>query len=124
MLGRLRCWKSCTLAFGRAEFFLSRESSVRGIGEPAIRGFRHMELLSRALGGLLISFVVTSANAVIMLDPTPSWTGDMVGFNLHPPTQSSTGDTTRPLSARSVVFLASLNPARAAVSKARLKWLV
>src|SRR5262249_28358741 len=36
----------------------------------------------------------------------------------------SSGDTTRPPSVRSVVFLTSLNPARTAVSKARWKLLV
>src|SRR5262249_4475191 len=36
----------------------------------------------------------------------------------------SSGDTTRPPSVRSVVFLTSLDPARTAVSKARLKLLV
>ena len=49
-----------------------------------------MKILSRALGGILLSLVVTSANAIIMLDPTPSGTGNNVVFNLQPPNQMGT----------------------------------
>jgi hypothetical protein len=49
-----------------------------------------MKTLSRALGGVLLSFVVTSANAVIILDPTPSGTGNNVVFNQQPPNQMGT----------------------------------
>ena len=49
-----------------------------------------MKILSRALGGILLSLVVTSANAIIMLDPTPSGTGNNVMFNLQPPNQMGT----------------------------------
>jgi hypothetical protein len=49
-----------------------------------------MKILSRVLGGLLISFMVTSAGATIILDPTPSGTGNNVVFNLQPPDQQGT----------------------------------
>jgi hypothetical protein len=49
-----------------------------------------MKILSRALGGILLSLVVTSADAIIMLDPTPSGTGNNVVFNLQPPNQMGT----------------------------------
>jgi hypothetical protein len=49
-----------------------------------------MKILSRALGGILLSLVVTSADAIIMLDPTPSGTGNNVVFNLQPPDQTGT----------------------------------
>ena len=42
------------------------------------------------LGGVLLSFVVTSAGADIIFDPTPSGTGNNVVFNLQPPNQSGT----------------------------------
>jgi hypothetical protein len=46
---------------------------------------RSMKILSRALGAVLLSLVATSADAIIMLDPTPSGTGNNVVFNLQPP---------------------------------------
>lgn len=49
-----------------------------------------MKILSRVLGGALLSFVFTSANALVLLDPTPSGTGNNVVFNLQPPIQSTT----------------------------------
>jgi hypothetical protein len=49
-----------------------------------------MKILSRVLGGLLVSFIVTSAGATIILDPTPSGTGNNVVFNLQPPNQQGT----------------------------------
>jgi hypothetical protein len=49
-----------------------------------------MKTLSRVLGGVLLSFVVTSANAIIILDPTPSGTGNNVVFNQQPPNQMGT----------------------------------
>jgi hypothetical protein len=49
-----------------------------------------MQILSRALGAILLSLVVTSADAIIMLDPTPSGTGNNVVFNLQPPDQTGT----------------------------------
>jgi hypothetical protein len=49
-----------------------------------------MKLLSPVLAGVLVSLVVTSANAVIMLDPTSAGTGNNVVFNLQPSTQSTT----------------------------------
>jgi hypothetical protein len=49
-----------------------------------------MKTLSRVLGGVLLSFVVTSAHAVILLDPTPSGTGNNVVFNQQPPDQMGT----------------------------------
>jgi hypothetical protein len=49
-----------------------------------------MEILSRVFGGILLSFVVTSADAIIMLDPTPSGTGNNVQSNDQPPNQTGT----------------------------------
>jgi hypothetical protein len=49
-----------------------------------------MKILSRALGGILLSLVATSASAIIMLDPTPSGTGNNVLFNVQPPDQMGT----------------------------------
>jgi hypothetical protein len=49
-----------------------------------------MEILSRVFGGILLSFVVTSADAIIMLDPTPSGTGNNVQFNDQSPNQTGT----------------------------------
>jgi hypothetical protein len=49
-----------------------------------------MKFLSRALGGILLSLVVTSAGATIILDPTPAGTGNNVLFNLQPPNQTGT----------------------------------
>jgi hypothetical protein len=51
-----------------------------------IRGV-NVKILSRVLGGFLLSFVATSAGAVIMLDPTPSGTGNNVQFNDQLPNQ-------------------------------------
>jgi hypothetical protein len=49
-----------------------------------------MKILSRALGGILLSLIVTSAGATIILDPTPAGTGNNVLFNLQPPNQTGT----------------------------------
>jgi hypothetical protein len=49
-----------------------------------------MTILSRALGGVLLSLVVTSADADIMLGATPPRTGDNVVFNLQSPNQTGT----------------------------------
>jgi hypothetical protein len=49
-----------------------------------------MKILSRVFGGILLSFVVTSADAIIMLDPSPSGTGNNVQFNDQPPNQMGT----------------------------------
>jgi hypothetical protein len=49
-----------------------------------------MKILPRVLGGLLVSFIVTSASATIILDPTPTGTGNNVFFNQQPPNQMGT----------------------------------
>jgi hypothetical protein len=49
-----------------------------------------MKMLSRALGGILLSLAVTSADAIIIFDPTPSGTGNNVQFNDQPPNQTGT----------------------------------
>jgi hypothetical protein len=49
-----------------------------------------MKILPRVLGGLLVSFIVTSAGATIILDPTPTGTGNNVVFNQQPPNQMGT----------------------------------
>jgi hypothetical protein len=49
-----------------------------------------MKILPRVLGGILLSLIVTSAGATIILDPTPAGTGNNVLFNLQPPNQTGT----------------------------------
>jgi hypothetical protein len=49
-----------------------------------------MKIFSLALGSILLSLVVTSAGADIILDPTPSGTGNNVVFNLQPKDQTGT----------------------------------
>ena len=49
-----------------------------------------MKISSRALGGILLSLVATSAGADIMFSPTPSGTGNNVVFNQQPPNQTGT----------------------------------
>ena len=49
-----------------------------------------MKISSRALGGILLSLVATSAGANIMFSPTPSGTGNNVVFNQQPPDQTGT----------------------------------
>ena len=49
-----------------------------------------MKILPRILASVLLSLVATSADAVIMLSPTPSGTGNNVVFNLQPPNQTGT----------------------------------
>jgi len=47
-----------------------------------------MKVLSGILGGILLSFLTTSAGATIIFDPTPAGTGNNVLFNLQPSDQS------------------------------------
>jgi hypothetical protein len=49
--------------------------------------------LSGILGGILLSFIATSAGATIIFDPTPAGTGNNVLFNQQPSDQS--GNTVR-----------------------------
>jgi hypothetical protein len=49
-----------------------------------------MKIFPRVLGGILLSLVVTSADAIIIFDPTPAGTGNNVVFNLQPPNQTGT----------------------------------
>jgi hypothetical protein len=49
-----------------------------------------MKTLPQVLGGIVLSLVVTSANADIMFSPTPSGTGNNVVFNQQPPDQTGT----------------------------------
>jgi len=52
-----------------------------------------MKILSGILGGILLSFIATSAGATIIFDPTPAGTGNNVLFNQQPSNQS--GNTVR-----------------------------
>jgi hypothetical protein len=47
-----------------------------------------MTILSRAIAGSLLSLVITTAQADIIFDPTPSGTGTNVVFNLQAPNQT------------------------------------
>jgi hypothetical protein len=49
-----------------------------------------MKIASRVLGGILLSLVVTSADATIIFNATPSGTGNNVQFNDQPPDQMGT----------------------------------
>ena len=49
-----------------------------------------MKIVSRVLGGILLSFIATSAGATIIFNAAPSGTGNNVQFNDQPPTQSGT----------------------------------
>jgi hypothetical protein len=49
-----------------------------------------MKIVSRVLGGILLSLVVTSAHATIIFNATPSGTGNNVQFNDQPPDQMGT----------------------------------
>jgi hypothetical protein len=49
-----------------------------------------MKILPCALGGILLSFLATSAGANIILNAVPSGTGNNVQFTDQPPTQSGT----------------------------------
>jgi hypothetical protein len=47
-----------------------------------------MKILSGILGGILLSFIATSAGATIIFNAIPSGTGNNVEFNDHPPDQT------------------------------------
>jgi hypothetical protein len=49
-----------------------------------------MKIWTRVLGSIVLSLVATSAGATIILDPTPSGTGNNVVFNQQPPNQMGT----------------------------------
>jgi hypothetical protein len=49
-----------------------------------------MKILPCAFGGILLSFIATSAGATIIFNAIPSGTGNNVVFNLQPPTQMGT----------------------------------
>ena len=49
-----------------------------------------MKIVSRVLGGILLSFIDTSAGADIIFNAIPSGTGNNVRFNLQPPDQMGT----------------------------------
>ena len=49
-----------------------------------------MKIVSRVLGGILLSFIATSAGADIIFNAIPSGTGNNVQFNDQPPNQSGT----------------------------------
>ena len=53
-------------------------------------GATYMRHFSAAIGGILLSVLATSAGATIILDPTPSGTGNNVVFNEQPPNQTGT----------------------------------
>jgi hypothetical protein len=47
-----------------------------------------MKIVSGIFGGILLSFIATSAGATIIFDPTPAGTGNNVLFNQQPADQS------------------------------------
>ena len=49
-----------------------------------------MKIVSRVLGGILLSFIATSAGADIIFNAIPSGTGNNVQFNDQPPDQMGT----------------------------------
>ena len=49
-----------------------------------------MKILSGILGGILLSFIATSAGATIIFNAVPSGTGNNVQFNDQPPIQMGT----------------------------------
>jgi hypothetical protein len=49
-----------------------------------------MKIWTRVLGSILLSLIATSAGATIILDPTPTGTGNNVVFNQQPPNQMGT----------------------------------
>ena len=49
-----------------------------------------MKFLPCTVGGILLSFIATSAGATIIFNAIPSGTGNNVVFNQQPPTQSGT----------------------------------
>ena len=53
-------------------------------------GRHYMKILSGILGGILLSFIATSAGANIIFNAIPSGTGNNVLFNEQPPDQSGT----------------------------------
>ena len=53
-------------------------------------GRHYMKVLSGILGGILLSFIATSAGATIIFNAIPSGTGNNVLFNEQPPDQSGT----------------------------------
>ena len=53
-------------------------------------GRHYMKILSGILGGILLSFLATSAGANIIFNAIPSGTGNNVQFNDQPPDQSGT----------------------------------
>ena len=48
-------------------------------------GRHYMKILSGILGGILLSFIATSAGATIIFNAVPSGTGNDVQFNDQPP---------------------------------------
>ena len=78
-----------TLEVGRVRLVSSR-GSTRGTWEQDYTGRHYMKILSGILGGILLSFIATSAGATIIFNAVPSGTGNNVEFNDQPPTQSGT----------------------------------
>jgi hypothetical protein len=69
---------------------VSVEQVPRGTGSKTLYGASHMQIVSRVLGGILLSFIATSAGADIIFNAIPSGTGNNVQFNDQPPNQSGT----------------------------------
>src|SRR4051812_36497757 len=53
-------------------------------------GRHHMKIVSGIFGGILLSFIATSAGADIIFNAIPSGTGNNVRFNDQPPAQMGT----------------------------------
>ena len=81
--------KEQTLEVGRVRLVSSRKFHTRHSGATHT-GRHHMKIVSRVLGGILLSFLATSAGATIIFNAIPSGTGNNVQFNDQPPNQSGT----------------------------------
>ena len=82
--------KEQTLEVGRVRFVSSTKFHTRHSGARLTGRVTHMKIVSRVLGGILLSFLATSAGATIIFNAIPSGTGNNVQFNDQPPTQSGT----------------------------------
>ena len=76
--------KEQTLKVGRVRLVSSSKFHTRHLGARHT-GRHYMKILSGILGGILLSFIATSAGATIIFNAIPSGTGNNVQFNDQPP---------------------------------------
>ena len=88
MLGEWPTAELKVIDLGGACATVSLSRSTRGTGSST--GRHHMKILSGILGGILLSFIATSAGATIIFNAIPSGTGNNVQFNDQPPDQRGT----------------------------------